>query len=183
MDTINKVKINLKLFILFSIIFYGVLMTYCNNSNFAKAEQIAEELKTTYCKDFGIYDIRAVKRFGEIVVAVSCISKADHIRIKQTISGRYKQQFYFSSPIWTIGGLTPENAKLFETMLQDSRYTHYGTNENKILEEFQNKIIVEDERKWEMWTVLQKKEWIKEYILKTRKRIPGFANCGDKFLD
>jgi hypothetical protein len=90
---------------------------------------------------------------------------------------------HFTSPLWGIGGLTPENADKFEAMLQDSRYTHYGTNENKIFEEFKKKIIAEDEQKWGMWTQQQRRNWIKEYILKTRKRIPSFANCGDKFLD
>lgn len=156
----------------------------CNNNMDKNFEIAANKLFNEYCKDWGIYDIRRANRFDERVISIACITDSDRIRLDKSIVDPYLGfHIHFTSPLWGIGGLTPENAGKFEAMLQDRRYTHYGTNENKILEEFQEKIIAEDEQKWGMWTQPQRRNWIKEYILKTRKRIPGFANCGDKFLD
>jgi hypothetical protein len=161
-----------------------ILFLMCNsNLQWRKAHQVADILIDKYRANESIFDIRVANRFGEIVVVVSCVTEEDRLKMIDEIEDRYADvQFYFAGPIWPVGGLNPENAKKFESMLQSGEYSEYGTPKSKELDAFGDKIIQEDKVTWANWTNEQRRKWISDYIKKTRKRIPGFANCGDKFL-
>jgi hypothetical protein len=148
-----------------------------------RARQTAERIKKNWGQDLGVFEVESANRFGEIVVVIGCISKEDRERIERAII-REKNDvpFYFSYPIWYIGGLVPGSTEKFVNMLRDPKNVTYGTKEWDAKEKIQKELVLRDEGIWASWNQVQRRKFISDWIKKERKRIKGYANCGDKFL-
>ena len=159
------------------------MLSNCSNQNDKEFEAAANKLYKEYCNDWGVYNISKANRFGGRVISIFCISNDDRDRLDKLINDPYEGfHIHFTSPIWGIGGLNKENLKKFKEMLADPENVTYGTEKYNAFEKYQDEIIQEDNRIWKAMSDSQKKIWISNYIKNRRKRIPKFANCGDKFL-
>jgi hypothetical protein len=146
-------------------------------------EAVSEETKAKYGADTGIYDISPANRFGEPVVSVSCITRADAERLAALIDDPYKGcHIHLRAPMWGVGELVPENDRAFKAMLHKRDNVTYGTDGNRELQAFIRRAIEEDSRVWESWPAQERTRWIASRIRNARKTNPSFANCGDKFL-
>ena len=154
-----------------------------HESEWEQARKTAERIKKIWGQDPGVFEILPANRFGEIVVVIGCISKEDRERVEsKIIREKGDVTFYFSSPIWYIGGLVPGSTEKFEDMLRDPKNVTYGTKEWDAKEKFQKALVRRDEELWASWNEVQRRKFISDWIKKERKRIDGYANCGDKFL-
>jgi hypothetical protein len=164
--------------VLSSTIFFAM-----HDSEWERACKTAERIKKLWGQDSGVFEISPANRFGEIVVVVGCISKEDRERVERKIlREKSDAPFYFSYPIWYVGGLVPGSTEKFEDMLRDPKNVTYGTKEWEAKEAFQKELIRRDEDLWASWNEVQRRKFTSDWIKKERKRIKGYANCGDKFL-
>jgi hypothetical protein len=154
-----------------------------HDSESERAHKTAERLKRIWGQDLGVFEIQPANRFGDIVVAIGCISEEERERIERAIIREPGDvRFYFQSPIWPIGGLVPGSTEKFEERLQDPRNVTYGTKEWEETERIQRDLIRRDVELWASWSQDKRRKFISDWIKKVRKRIKGYANCGDKFL-
>jgi hypothetical protein len=141
------------------------------------------ELTKKYGNDRGVFDISLANRFGSEKAIVGCVSKEDFLRLKPIISKEFNPDLlHYWTPIWFTGSLIPELGKKLEEMIRDARYMTGGTEEHAIYIAKRNLVIDEEEKLWNSWTETERLQFIRRWIIKQRKRIPGYANCGDKFF-
>jgi hypothetical protein len=154
-----------------------------SESEWDRAARTAERLKKNWGEDFGVFEILPANRFGEIVVVIGCVSMEERERIERSlVREKGDAIFYFHAPIWNIGGLVPGSTEKFEEMLRDPKNVSYGSREWEATEKFKNDLISRDEKLWASWNKEQRRKFLSDWIKNERKRIKGYANCGDKFL-
>lgn len=160
---------------------FGFFMTIgCGESGLSKS---AAALRDGIRNDNGVYTVEFGNRFGSDVILVGCVTADDHARIRSEVGEKYAGfEVHYVSPIWGIAGLDSSNKAAFEAMLQDTRYMTFGTDEWKLGQEFIKKASAKDAEIWGAWSLKEKKDWLKKFILERRKIDPQYANCGDKFL-
>jgi hypothetical protein len=146
--------------------------------------EAVEKIKVNLGNDSGVYHICPGNRFGDQVIAIFCITDQDCDRIITSTFSRFEGfNIYVSSPIWGVGNLLPEyGKKILEVMKNEEKSNIYGTQEQKALETLCHETMMEEKKYWESLSEKAKKEFLNYWIRKERKRIPDFANCGDKFL-
>ena len=142
-----------------------------------------EKIKSKIVLDPGVFDVSPSNRFGDYVISIGCITDKDRERIDKIIPDPFEgYHIHLYGPIWGIGGLKPENKKKFEELIKIREYVTSGTEQNRQLHQFKTMIIEEDKVIWSSMTDIQRKKWLKEYIIKRRAIDSHFGNCADKFL-
>ena len=183
MDTINRLIQSLKCVLLV------VILIDCRGLKMEP--KYYQEVKDKLCDEHGVYDISYGNRYGEEVISISCISKDECEKIKNIICDKFegrplnqykRDQLHFSSSIWGTGELLPQIYPDLNDFHYEEKQRAYVSKGVLISEaDFKNM----QKQELEYWMSLkpeQQKDWIKNHILKWRKKIPNYANCGDKFL-
>jgi len=143
-----------------------------------------DKIKKLLCNDSGVYHIDFGDRFGSETIMVCCVTVGDSERVKKILSDKFDGYYVnVMSPIWGVGNLLPEYANRIVEMSSNNKMSMvYGSAEQKILNQLYDEAISKEEKYWNSLTDAAKREFINFWIKKQRKRIPDFANCGDKFL-
>jgi len=142
------------------------------------------QFRELHCCAEGIYDISYGNRFGEDVIAVSCVSNGDRSRFLERLPQAYKGfVVHVASPIWGVGGLLPAYRKMIDEFVQSHPTSRvYGTPEAKTLDSMYAEAERAEEDVWNSWSSSERADWLRDFIRAKRKDDPEFANCGDKFL-
>lgn len=158
------------------------LMGCMRESGLKKLQLASLDFKLAYCHIGSVFHITWGDRFGEKIIHVEVISPQDESEVRKQLPDEFQGfRVYIVSPIWHTGELVPElNRQMEEMMNQD----YYRANPKGQWEatQFGRKIVEAEKSVWTSWSDKQKRDFIRSIILERRKKIPGYANCGDKFL-
>jgi hypothetical protein len=139
-------------------------------------------LKVQVGDDLGVYHVGWGDRYGQLVLTVECISRSDELRIKKLLPTYFDGiGIHTMAPIWRSGELLPELGAQFDSMLSvpANVATPKGQEETS---RFLGKLMEAEDKCWQSLSPSAQRAFIARRIADRRRGEPGFANCGDKFL-